>query len=466
MTEKGFGEKCAIFGVYGMPKEAARLTYFGLYALQHRGQESSGICSSDGEHIRTHKGSGLVAQVYDDNDLDYLHGYIAIGHNRYSTSGGSLVEHNQPIIRGEENLFALAHNGNIPSTKKLEKFLGSKNINCSKLNDSEMMAECLKVFVSQNLSLPESFEESFQYFNGAYSLVIMDHENLIGIRDPHGIKPLSLGKLNGGYVLSSETCAFSTIGAEFIREIEPGEMVIINEKGIESRRFAKGNLKFEIFEFVYFARPDSNLMGKSVNEVRRNFGKLLAKSDSVKADVVIPVPDSSIPAAIGYSEESGIKFDFGLNKNRYIHRTFIRPAQYLRDRDVALKLIPMPEILAGKKVVVLDDSIVRGTTTKKLVKMIRDAGAIEVHLRISSPPIKFPDFYGIDMPNQKDLIAAEKSIEEIRKEIGADSLLYLDYKDMIKATGLPESKFCTAIFTGKYPIEIGEENEEKINFEV
>jgi amidophosphoribosyltransferase len=451
-------EKCGIFGIYGKNIEAARLTYFGLYALQHRGQEASGICSSNREHIRTYKGVGLVAHVYDDEDLSYLHGDLAIGHNRYSTSGGSLVEHNQPVIdRG--NLFALAHNGNLPSTKKIESFLRNKGISTASLNDSEMMSEAIKYYYVKGKTLEESIIKAYPLFTGAFSLLILEKDKIIAVRDSYGIRPLSIGKLGDSYVLSSETCAFDTIGAEFIRDIKAGEMVTIDESGLHSYQIEDGVEKLDMFEIVYFARPDSMLLGKRVNEIRKEFGRCLAKVSNVDADVVIPIPDSSIPAAIGYSQQSGIPFDFGLNKNRYIHRTFIRPAQSLRDRDVSLKLIPIPEIIKGKKVILVDDSIVRGTTTPKIVKLVRDAGASEVHLRISSPPVKYPDFYGIDMPDQKDLIAANKTLEEIREFTGADTLEYLDYGDMIAATGLSEDNFCTSCFTGKYPIEIGEKKE-------
>lgn len=462
--DSGLREKCGIFGVYGKDIEAARITFFGLYALQHRGQEASGICSSNGEFIRTHKGVGLVAHVYDDKDIVYLEGSIAIGHNRYSTSGGSLVEHNQPVIdRG--NLFALAHNGNLPSTKKLEDFLKNKGISTISLNDSELMTEALKYYYIKGNSLENAITKSYPLFTGAFSLLILEKTKLIAVRDSFGIRPLSIGKLGVNYVFASETCAFDTIGAEFIRDVRPGEMVVVDENGLRSIQIEEGREQLDIFEFVYFARPDSLLMGKRVNEVRKEFGRFLAKASPVDADVVIPIPDSSIPAAIGFSGESGIPFDFGLNKNRYIHRTFIRPAQNLRDRDVSLKLIPIPEIIKGKRVVLIDDSIVRGTTTPKIVKLVRDAGATEVHLRISSPPVKYTDFYGIDMPDQKDLIAANKSLEEICVFTGADSLEYLSYEDMISATGLLESSFCTSCFTGKYPIDI-DEKKIGINFTV
>lgn len=459
MDFRELGEKCGVFGVYSNNLEASRLTYFGLYALQHRGQEATGICSSNHEFIRTYKGSGLVAHVYKDEDLDYLHGSIAIGHNRYSTSGGSLVDHHQPVI-GKDNLLALAHNGNLPSTRKLENFLKNKGISPSHLNDSEMMAEAIKHYFVKGLTIEDSIRKAFPLFTGAFSILILTKTKLIAVRDAFGIRPLSLGKIDDSYVFASETCAFDTVGAEFIRDVKPGEMVVIDEHGITSTQIVEGVEKLDIFELVYFARPESKLLGKTVNEVRKEFGRKLAHQNKVRADIVIPIPDSSIPAALGFAEVSKIPFDFGLNKNRYIHRTFIRPSQNLRDRDVSLKLIPIKEVILGKKVIVIDDSIVRGTTTPKIVSILRKAGAKEVHLRISSPPVRFPDFYGIDMPEQKDLIAAHKSLAEICEFTGADTLEYLTYEDMIEATGLPENSFCTSCFTGEYPIDIEERGAE------
>jgi amidophosphoribosyltransferase len=456
-------EKCAVFGVYTPGLEASRLTYFGLFALQHRGQESSGICSSNGSIIRTIKGNGLVAQVYADSDLEYLHGHMAIGHNRYSTSGGSLIEHNQPVI-GNDNLFALAHNGNLPSTAKLEEFLKKKGISHNHLNDSGMMAQAIKYYFVKGNSLEDSVKKAYPLFTGAFSLLVMDKEKIIAVRDSFGIRPLSLGSMGNGFIISSETCALDTIGAVYQRDVKPGEMIVMDKDGIRFEQIEDGVEKLDLFELVYFARPDSMLAGKRVNQIREEFGRSLARYHGIEADVVVPVPDSGIPAALGYSKESGIPIDFGLNKNRYIHRTFIRPAQNLRDRDVALKLIPIPEVLNGKRVILIDDSIVRGTTIPKIVKLIRGAGAKEVHVRISSSPVKYPDFYGIDMPNQKELIAASRTINEIREFSGADSLEYLTYKEMIDATGLPEDRFCTACFTGKYPIDIGEHNTKNIDF--
>ena len=455
-------EKCAVFGVIGKGIDAARLTYFGLYALQHRGQESSGIASSDGKKINLHKAMGLVAQVYNEHDFEKLHGDMAIGHNRYATFGGSTDDHIQPTIDRDMTV-ALAHNGNLPSVEKLRKFLVSKDISVKNLNDSEMMQKVISYFLSQGMTLEESITKAYPLFTGAFCLLIITKDKIAAVRDQHGIRPFSIGTLNHtGYVFSSETCALDTVNATYLRDVEPGEMVIADANGLHSYQLAKPNLKMDIFEFVYFARPDSVLLGKRVAEVRKNLGRILAKEAKIEADVVIPVPDSSIPAALGYAEASGIPFDFGLVKNRYIGRTFIMPDQRLRDRGVQMKLNPIRESIEGKRVIVIDDSIVRGTTAKKLVKLLRDTGAKEVHLMSSCPPVRFPDFYGINTPTQAELIAATMPIKKIETFIGADSLHFLSYKGTIEATGLPESTFCTSCFTGIYPIDIGD-NEKDIN---
>ncbi len=452
------GEKCGVVGIYGWDLEAARLVHPALWALQHRGQESSGIAASDGHNLRIHHGAGLVAQVYSDESLEYLTGPIAIGHNRYSTSGSSGASHVQPIIRLDKRL-ALAHNGNLPSTAKLAAFLAEKGFETSG-NDTEMMADAIKYYRLQGMSLEDAVEKAFPLFTGAFACVIMDQTKLVAIRDSKGIRPLSIGVLAGGFAIASETCALDTIGAAYLRDVKPGEMVVVDQRGLTSRQLAPGDQKLDIFEFVYFARPDSILLGQSVNEVRRRFGQLLAKEAKVKADIVIPVPDSAIPAAIGYAEASGIKFDHGLIKNRYIHRTFIRPEQHQREGDIRMKLNPLPRVLSGKRVAVVDDSIVRGNTTKKLVGMLRQAGAKSVHVLISSSPVKYPDFYGIDTPNQKKLIASRMSVKQIEKYIGADSLNFLSYDGMVKAVGVPENMLSTSCFSGVYPIDIKERAKE------
>lgn len=452
------GEKCGIFGIFGNTLDAARLTYFGLYALQHRGQESSGIVVSDGKALHSHKGTGLVAHVYSEEDLKKLTGHLAIGHNRYSTSGGASSHHNQPVLH--DKLFALAHNGNLPSTTKLEVFLAKKGIHTYGLNDSELMYEAIRYYLHKGFSLADAVEKSFPLFTGVFSLLLMDKDNLIALRDKCGIRPLAMAKLNGGYVFASETSAFDLMTAEYIRDVAPGEMIVVNNAGYEIRQIVKGTQKLDIFEFIYFSRPDSILLGKRVNSVRKNLGKILAKESPVKADVVIPVPDSAIPAALGYAKQSRIPFDHGLIKNRYIHRTFIKPEQHLREMSVQVKLNPIREVIEGKRVIVVDDSLVRGTTMKKIIKLIRGAGAREVHVRISCPPHKYPDFYGIDIPRQEDLIAARMSVEDVCKSIHADSLAYLSYKGMVKATGLPESVFSTSVFSGIYPIDICERRQD------
>jgi len=466
MTDN-LSEKCAVFGVYGrgvdpdsIGVDAARLTYFGLYALQHRGQEASGIAASDGERIRVHKDMGLVPQVYTESDFENLSGHIAIGHNRYSTYGGSTPEHNQPVARTAETL-ALAHNGNLPSTNKLERFLLKKGIDTTGLNDSEMMHASIKYCLVKGLSLEEAIKKTYPLFTGAFCLLILTKDKIAAVRDACGIRPLSIGKTpDGTYAFSSETCALNTINADYVRDVEPGELVVVDSSGLTSYQLAKPNQKLDIFEFVYFSRPDSELLGKSVYQVRKNLGAELAKEFPLKADVVIPVPDSAIPAAIGYAQASGIPFEFGLVKNRYIGRTFILPDQNLRDRGVQMKLHPLSEVIKKRRVIILDDSIVRGTTAKKIVKMVRDAGAKEVHLLSSCPPYRFPDFYGINTPSQEELIAANERLSKIREFIDADSVNYLSYKGLIKATGLPESVFCTSCFTGVYPIDIGEREKE------
>ncbi|MCL4365772.1 amidophosphoribosyltransferase [Patescibacteria group bacterium] len=455
-------EKCGIFGVYGAGFEAARLVHPGLWALQHRGQESSGIASSDGKKIYLHKGMGLVAHVFGEKDLKKLKGYLAIGHNRYSTSGDSVESHAQPIlekISGSKQI-ALVHNGNLPSTKKLEEFLKSKKIPTKDLNDSEMVTKAIAVYIKEGHSLDTAIKMAYPLFTGVFCLLVMDEQKIVAVRDSFGIRPLVLGKLNGGYIFASETCALDIVGAKFVRDVNPGEMVVIDNKGLKSIQIEKGNQKLDVFEFVYFARPDSILLGKSVDQVRQSLGRELAKENNIKADIVIPVPDSAIPAAIGYSRQSGIPFEMGLIKNRYIHRTFISPEKHTRGNIVQLKLNPMKYVLEGRKVIVVDDSIVRGTTSKKIIKMLKDAGAKEVHLMVSSPPVKFPDFYGIDTPNQNELIAATKSVKEIAKELGVDSMHYLSYEGLVKAVGLPESSLCMALFNGNYPVDIGERKKE------
>ncbi|QQG37680.1 MAG: amidophosphoribosyltransferase [Candidatus Kaiserbacteria bacterium] len=477
------GEKCAVFGVYGKGLDVARLSFFGLFALQHRGQESSGIATSNGDTLTLYKGMGLVSQVFNDDILKGLPGHLAVSHNRYSTTGGSKVKHAQPMLAAgsttiqkvlyedpnpslndsislasgpDDGAIALAHNGNLPSTKELEAYLRGKGIDPSEFSDSRMMVEAIAARMREGVDLPSAVKDSYPLFTGAFSILVMSNDTLVAARDQCGIRPLALARLNGGYVIASETCAFPPIGATLEREINPGEMVVIDSQGLRSEQVVPANLKLDIFEFVYFARPDSELLGKSVYDMRKESGRQLAKEYKADVDVVIPVPETAIPASIGYSQATGIPMEVGLTKNRYIHRTFITPEQHVREQGVKAKLTPIPSVIRGKRVAVMDDSIVRGTTSRQIVEMLFEAGAKEVHFLVSSPPVRFPDFYGIDTPKQTDLIAATKSIEEIRAYLDATSLTYLSYEGMIAATALPESNFSTSCFNGVYPIDIRE----------
>jgi amidophosphoribosyltransferase len=448
-------EKCGVFGAVTAHSYTARLTYYGLWALQHRGQEGSGIASWNGESLRYKVGSGLVAHVYSQDDLDELRGRVAIGHNRYSTSGANGGAHAQPAAFPDLE-FAMAHNGNLPVTDKLEAFLTGHGIDTAPFNDSEMMAQAVAVYLRAGKSLEDAVEAAWPLFTGAFACVAMQRDTLVAFRDECGIRPLSVGTLEDGYAVASETCAFDTVGAAFLREIKPGELVTVGAEGVKSRQLVKPRPALDIFEYVYFARPDSMILGRKVNEVRREMGRQLAREFPIKADVVIPVPDSAIPQALGYAEESGVRFDHGFIKNRYIHRTFIRPTQVMRERDVKVKLNPVPEVVMGRDVVVIDDSIVRGTTTGQIVDMLYGAGARKVHVLVSSPPVKYPDFYGINTPRQEDLIAARMSTDEICRHIGADSLGYLSLEGTVKATGIPRSRMNLSCFNGVYPIDIGE----------
>ncbi len=452
---KTLGEKCAVFGIYGKGVDVSRLTFFGLYALQHRGQESSGISSTDGEKIFCHKGIGLVAQVFNEEIIKELPGHIAIGHNRYSTSSGLGIEHAHPMEVTDGSM-TLVHNGNLPSMTLLVNFLKYKGVEIKDASDSRLITEAIHILVKEGKDIEKAIEEIFPLMTGSFSILIMTKNKLIAIRDKFGIRPLSIAKLNGGYVFASETCAFHPIGATFMRDVNPGEMVVVDEHGLKIKQIIKGNQKLDIFEFVYFSRPDSNLLGKSIYEVRKNFGKQLAKEYQIDADVVISVPETAVPVAIGFSNASGIPYDTGLIKSRYIHRTFIEPEQHIRDQGVKLKLAPLKEVINNKRVIVIDDSLVRGTTSRQIVKILFETGAKEVHFLVSSPPVRFPDFYGIDLPRQKDLLAFKRTVEEMNTYLGSTSLRFLSYKGMIKATGLPESTFCTSCFTGEYPIDLKE----------
>ncbi len=490
-------EKCAVFGVWGNDIDVAKITYFGLYALQHRGQENSGIATTDGDNIICYKNKGLVAQVFNENIIKKLNqdnkAYCAIGHNRYSTSGGIGIYYAQPVIicdnssicENDEDIIyskhnskiklSLVHNGNLPSTKALKDFLIKNNIDIYKLSsnichnnsnkhlepsDSILITEALYFYLYNGLSIEDTVEKVYPLLTGSFSILIMTDDKLIAIRDRYGIRPLSMGKLNEAYVFSSETCAFHTIGAKHIRDVLPGEMIIIDKEGMKNKQLYESNQKLDIFEFVYFSRPDSDLLGKSVYSVRKSFGEELANQCSnIEADVIIPVPETAIPVAIGYSNISKIPFEMGLIKSRYIHRTFIEPDQNMRERGVKLKLSPLKEFIENKRVIIIDDSLVRGTTSKQLIKMLFETGAREVHFIISSPPIRYPDFYGIDLPDQEKLFAFKKTIEEMRLELGSTTLNFLSFENMIKATGLNKDIFCTSCFTGEYPIDLFEAGE-------
>jgi amidophosphoribosyltransferase len=461
-----FNEKCAVFGIIG-PKaddrtglEAARLTFYGLWALQHRGQESSGIASTDGKELYRHAAEGLVATVYREEDLEQLPGHIAIGHNRYSTSGGAGDSYNQPFV-DQKRLIAFAHNGNLPDWTKLEEFLSARQVSLDKLNDSSMMGAAIGCYMDDGLDMVDAIKKAYPLFTGVFSSVAMDTKRLIAFRDRCGVRPLSIGMIDGGgYVVASETCAFDTIGAKYLRDVEPGELVVIDEKGLTSHQVVKPEPKLDIFEMVYFARPDSLLMGKRVDMVRQDLGRAMAKEFPIDADVIVPVPDSGIPAALGYSQASGVPFEMALIKNRYIHRTFIRPTAQLRERDLKMKLNPVIELMKDKRVVLVDDSIVRGTTMRHLVSMVFEAGAKEVHLLISCPPVRYPDFYGINTPQQSELLAAYMTEDQMTGYVGATSLHFLSFDGMIQATGQPADSFTTSCFNGEYPISIGKRAEE------
>ncbi len=448
-------EKCGIFGIFGKGLDVSRLTFFGLFALQHRGQESSGIAVSDGSRVTLHKGVGLISQAFTEDMIRELKGHFAIGHNRYSTSRGTGLAHAQPVVL-KDGLLALAHNGNLPSVTALVEFLDKNGVSTEGKSDSELMAEAVGFYLRSGKSLAEAVRLSFPLFTGAFSLVLLTKDTLVAVRDGWGIRPLAMGRLNGGTVFASETCAFHPIGAEFVREVRPGEMVVVTEKGVEAVQIVPPDQKLDIFEFVYFARPDSVLLGESVYKVRHNFGVRLAKEYKPEADLVVPVPETAIPMAAGYAYASGIPMELALLKNRYIHRTFIQPDQHSRDLGVKMKLVPLPELLKDKRVILIDDSIVRGTTSRSIVRALFEAGAAEVHFLVSSPPIRYPDFYGIDTPEQSDLIAAERSVEEVRQFLGATSLYYLSLPGLIAATGLPRETFNTSCFTGEYPIDLKE----------
>ena len=451
-------EFCGIFGIYNNPN-AAYYTYLGLYALQHRGQESAGIAVTNGNRITYYRDFGLVSSVFKSENLKNLTGFVAIGHNRYSTSGASDSPDNiQPIVVSYKyGQLAIAHNGNIVNALELREKLEEEGSIFRGTTDSEVIVHL--IVKSKKRKFIEKLMDALSKLKGAYSLLVMTNKKLIAARDPWGFRPLCMGELDGSPVFASETCAFDLIGAKYIRDVEPGEVIVIENGEMNSYRIPGcKNCKIShcIFEFVYFSRPDSKIFGNSVYEVRKEFGRILAREYPVEADLVIPVPDSGVVPALGYSQESGIPFEMGLIRNHYVGRTFIKPDQKMRDIGVKVKLNPIPELLKDKRIVVVDDSIVRGTTSRKIIRMLREAGAKEVHMRISSPPTRWPCYFGIDTPTRDQLIASSHSIEEICRYLEADSLGYLSLEGMIRAAGGSKDNYCTACFDGNYPVEIPE----------
>ncbi len=458
--EKGPQDACGVFGVWAPGEEVAKLTYYGLYALQHRGQESAGIATSDGKRINVYKDMGLVSQVFDETTLNTLTGHLAVGHCRYSTTGASHWANAQPTLGATSTgTVALAHNGNLTNTAELNAMIQERNggqltgeMKQGNTSDTALVTALLEG--EPGKSLEETATELLPKIKGGFCFVFMDEGTLYAARDTYGIRPLVLGRLERGWVVASEQSALATVGASFIREIEPGEFIAIDEQGVRSQRFAEPTPAGCVFEYVYLARPDAAIAGRSVYESRVEMGRQLARENTQVADIVIPVPESGTPAAVGYAEESGIPFAHGFVKNSYVGRTFIQPSQTLRQLGIRLKLNALESVIRGKRVVVVDDSIVRGNTQRAIVRMLREAGAAAVHVKISSPPVKWPCFYGIDFASRAELIANGATIEEISQAIGADSLAYISEDGMIGATRQPRERLCTACFTGKYPIEL------------
>ncbi|MFN8160327.1 MAG: amidophosphoribosyltransferase [Solirubrobacterales bacterium] len=457
-------DECGVFGVFAPGHDVSRLTYFALYALQHRGQESAGIAACEGGHITTMRDGGLVSQVFDEEKLRALEGDMAIGHVRYSTTGGGSWENAQPVWRDDGRELALAHNGNLTNAVELYGVLRRKGLEFRGTTDSEIMA----ALISSNYGryIEDAVADVMPRLRGAYSTVVMTKHAIVAFRDPHGVRPLSLGQLGDRYVVASESCAFDIIGAKLLREVAPGEMVSLTERGIETRQVLSSEQTARcVFEHIYFSRPDSRLEGNVLQQVRGRMGEIVWREAPVEADLVISVPDSGTPAAAGVARASGLPRDDGLIKNRYVARTFIQPGQELRKHGLRMKFNPLPEIVAGKRVVVVDDSIVRGNTTRQIIGMLREAGASEVHLRITAPPIRHPCHYGIDMETREEMIAHGRSVAEISEEIGADSLAYLSLEGVYEAIGAPADRHCDACFTGDYPIGDPEEADGKFTLE-
>jgi len=459
-SEKGPQDECGVFGVWAPGEQVAKLAYYGLYALQHRGQESAGIATSDGKRINVYKDMGLVSQVFDENSLNAMTGHLAVGHCRYSTTGVNKWANAQPTLGPTAaGTVALAHNGNLTNTRMLARMVSDRHgdrpageIAQGNTTDTALVTALLNDPATP--SLEQTARELLPQIRGAFCFVFMDETTLYAARDPQGVRPLVLGRLERGWVVASEQAALATVGASFIREVEPGEFIAIDEDGLRSERFAEQRPAACVFEYVYLARPDAAIRGRSVYESRVEMGRQLARENEAEADIVIPVPESGTPAAIGYAEESGIPFTHGFVKNAYVGRTFIQPSQTLRNLGIRLKLNALEPVIRGRRVVVVDDSIVRGNTQRAVVRMLREAGASEVHVKISSPPVKWPCFYGIDFATRAELIANGAKEEEIAASIGADSLAYISEDGMIAATEQPRATLCTACFTGDYPIEL------------
>ena len=459
-------DECGVFGIYGNPK-AANLTYLGLYALQHRGQESAGIASSDGHHIFRYAGMGKVIDVFEQKHIDNLQGDIAIGHNRYSTTGSSFLRNAQPF-RAESNLgpIVLAHNGNLSNAGTLRAELESRGHIFQTTIDSAVIVHLMAR--SGFTDFHEALVHALKQVKGAYSLLVMNNDKIFAVRDPNGLRPLVLGKAQGAYCVASETCSFDIVDGTYIREVKQGELIELSRFGIKSFfPFEKQKQSLCVFEYIYFSRPDSIIFGESVHEMRIKLGAMLAQQAPVEADIVVPIPDSSVSAAMGYARESGIPYELAMIRSHYIGRTFIEPSQKIRDFGVKIKFNVVASAVKDKRVVVVDDSIMRGTTMRKIIKMFRNAGAKEIHVRISSPPTRFPCFYGIDIPTKKELIASSHTIEEIRKYLRVDSIEYMTVDTMLKALDRPEMNFCTACFDGNYPVPLEEceEDNQKYLFE-
>ena len=457
--EKGPQDACGVFGVWAPGEEVAKLAFFGLYALQHRGQEAAGIAVSDGSSVLVYKDLGLVSQVFDEATLASLKGHIALGHTRYSTTGSTTWENAQPTFRTTRmgTGLALGHNGNLVNTADLAKqvaALQGMDAGLGSTSDSDLVTALLAS--KPDVSMEQAAMEVFPTLRGAFSLVFMDEHTLYAARDVQGVHPLVLGRLDRGWVVTSESAALDIVGASFVREIEPGELIAIDEDGLRSQHFGQAEPKGCLFEYVYVARPDTSIGGRNVHAARTDIGRRLAREHPVEADLVIPVPESGTPAAIGYAAEAGIPYGLGLVKNSYVGRTFIQPSQTIRQLGIRLKLNPLRDVIRGKRLIVVDDSIVRGNTQRALIRMLREAGALEVHVRIASPPVKWPCFYGIDFASKAELLASSLDIDGVRASIGADTLGYVSLEGLIAASEQPKTRLCRACFDGEYPIAIPE----------